>query len=190
MTNANHQADERALVSRARQGDADAFGILYTRHLDAIYRYIYYRVGETALAEDLTEDVFVRAWEALPKFKLGKKRPFASWLYRIAHNLVVDTHRKREPDVLPPAKLEAWQSGEEWPEQAVIGQQASAELAWAIQQLGENDQQVIILRFVEGLSHRQVAEITGNSEGASRVAQHRALAKLHDLLADRERHDG
>ena len=91
-----NQANEKKLVLRAQKGDSEAFGVLYSWYLDAFYRYVYFRVDTTATAEDLTEEVFVRAWEALPTYEI-RKYPFKSWLYRIAHNLVIDHRRKQQP---------------------------------------------------------------------------------------------
>ncbi|MFQ5922975.1 MAG: RNA polymerase sigma factor [Anaerolineales bacterium] len=174
--------DESVLVSQAVEGDADAFGKLYERHMDAIYRYIYMRVGEPSQAEDMTEDVFVKAWVALPDYR-PSKHPFTSWLYRIAHNLVVD-HYRRKSWVIDSAEFnpDAQPDPAPSPEEKLVERQAIVDLAVAIRRLSEEEQQVIILRFVEGLAHRQVAEIIGKSEAASRVIQHRALAALADLL--------
>jgi len=173
---------EQTLVSRAIDGDADAFGTLYSRHLDAIYRHVYFRVADVPLAEDLTEEVFVRAWTALPNYKPQGHR-FASWLYRIAHNLIVDHYRKQssrsevddpEIELLPDSQLP--------PEDQIADQQGFESLANAVQELGYEEQQVIILRFVEGFSHKEVADVIGKSVGASRVIQHRALETLAGLM--------
>ena len=85
--------DEQILVTRAQNGDTDAFAQLYDRHIDAIYRYVLLRVPVDELAEDLTEDVFLKAWQALPRFKQDK--PLRHWLYRIAHNRIVDEQRRK-----------------------------------------------------------------------------------------------
>jgi len=173
---------EAALVERAIAGDADAFGELYLLHMDAIYRYVYFRVGDANDAEDLTEQVFLKAWEALPRYKQSGN-PFTSWLYRIAHNVVVDHHRRRKPVVsMPPPGKGEWRSKEPTALEQVIEAEETAALAAAIAQLPEDQQQVIILRFIEGLSHAEVARIIGKSEGACRVIQHRALTALHRLL--------
>lgn len=173
--------NETKLVFRAIEGDGDAFGILYGHYQDAIYRYIFVRVGNTAEAEDLTEDVFVRAWEALPNYH-PTQHPFKSWLYRIAHNLIVDHYRKRKPVNLVDEELQSSPVMTSLPEEIVeVGQEAHI-LAMAIQQLTEEEQQVIVLRFVDGLSHQEVAEVIGKSEGASRVIQHRALLTLNRYL--------
>ncbi|MBN1427555.1 MAG: sigma-70 family RNA polymerase sigma factor [Anaerolineae bacterium] len=174
--------DESRLLARAIQGDGDAFGVLYGLYMEAIYRYVFLRVGSAAEAEDLTEDVFVRAWEALPNYRITQ-HPFKSWLYRIAHNLIVDYHRKRKPVELADEDLQenpAMPSS--LPEDIVEHKQEAGILATAIQTLDKEAQMVIVLRFVEGLSHKEVAEIIGKSEAASRVIQHRALAALNEYL--------
>jgi RNA polymerase sigma-70 factor (ECF subfamily) len=173
--------NETNLVVQAIDGDGDAFGVLYTHYQDAIYRYIFVRVGNTAEAEDLTEDVFVRAWEALPNYR-PTQHPFKSWLYRIAHNLIVDHHRKRKPVDLADEELHDRPATIPLPEEIIENGQEAHVLAMAIQQLTEEEQQVIVLRFVEGLSHQEVADVIGKSEGASRVIQHRALLTLNRHL--------
>ncbi|MFQ5942701.1 MAG: RNA polymerase sigma factor [Anaerolineales bacterium] len=177
---------EQALVSQAIDGDADAFGTLYTRHLDAIYRYVFFRVSDVPLAEDLTEEVFVRAWTALPNYEPRGHR-FTSWLYRIARNLVVDHYRKQSSRASEDdTGMENLPDPQILPEDQIANQQDLASLARAVQQLGDDEQHVIILRFVEGLSHREVAEVIGKSEGASRVIQHRALEALAELVEANE----
>src|SRR5512137_2072325 len=93
------QPPEEDLIARAVQGDADAFGDLYERYLARIYRYTFYRVNDVADAEDLTEVVFLKAWKALGDYRAGVV-PFGAWLYRIAHNVIIDRHRTRK-ETLP-----------------------------------------------------------------------------------------
>jgi RNA polymerase sigma-70 factor (ECF subfamily) len=176
--------DEATLVARVVDGDADAFGELYLLHVDAIYRYIFYRVGDAGDAEDLTEQVFLKAWEALPTYRLRGK-PFASWLYRIAHNAIVDRYR-REKRAVPVTTSEHlnWEDGGASSLEQVIAAEEATTLAGAIAQLSELQQQVIVLRFVEGLRHAEVARIIGRSRGACRVIQHRALSELNRLLSE------
>jgi RNA polymerase sigma-70 factor (ECF subfamily) len=177
-------ADEVTLVARSIDGDADAFGALYERHLDAIFRYVYYRVGDTREAEDLAEQVFLRAWEAISHYR-QRSTPFSSWLYRIAHNAVVDFHRDRKW-IVPVPSHELLEIRSERPSsvQQVIAAEEAARLASAIGQLSEEQQQVVVLRFVEGLGHAEVARVLGKSPGACRVIQHRALAALGRLLGE------
>jgi RNA polymerase sigma-70 factor (ECF subfamily) len=177
---------EQTLVSQAIDGDADAYGVLYTQHLDAIYRYMYFRVADVPLAEDLSEEVFMRAWAALPKYEPQGHR-FSSWLYRIAQNLLVDHYRKESSRrELDESGMNEVRDHEALPEERVADQEDLASLATAIQLLGDDEQNVIILRFVEGLSHKEVAEAIGKSEGASRVIQHRALEALAGLMEANE----
>jgi RNA polymerase sigma-70 factor (ECF subfamily) len=173
--------NETQLVVLAIGGDSDAFSILYGNYQDAIYRYIFVRIGNAVEAEDLTEDVFVRAWEALPNYR-PTEHPFKSWLYRIAHNLIVDHHRKRRPVAMIDDEMQHSPGMISLPEEIIEFNQEAHVLAEAIQQLGEEEQLVVVLRFMEGLSHREVAEVIGKSEAASRVIQHRALAALNKHL--------
>src|SRR5262249_37335023 len=171
---------EDALVERACRGDADAFGRLYELHLDRIYRYVYYRVGSSNEAEDLTEHVFLKAWEAIGRYE-SRGLPFAAWLYRMAHNAVIDHYRARRPT----ASLDETFDLEDERQNPVASAEAlfdREELKAAIQRLNQDQQTVIILRFTEGLSHAEVGRILGKSEGAVRVIQHRALGVMARFL--------
>ena len=179
--------DANRLIECAAAGDANAFGCLYEQHLEAIYRYVYFRVDNSADAEDLTEHVFLKAWEALPDYK-NQGYPFSSWLYRIAHNIVIDHHRRNKYKVqMPPQEqitLMEWEAGGEPTslDRLIEAEEANA-LAEAIAQLPEIQQEVIILRFIEGFDHDKIATILDKSNGACRTIQYRALAALNELLA-------
>ncbi len=177
--------EEAGLVKQARAGDGDAFGSLYLLHLDAIFRYIYFRIGDQREAEDLTEQVFLKAWEALPGYK-DFGYPFASWLYRIAHNLVIDYIRRVKP--VSSVSIEN-QDGNDCGSaviQQILETEETGLLAAAIIRLPEEQQQVIILRFIEGMSHAGVARILNKSEGACRMIQNRALIALSQMLSGPE----
>jgi RNA polymerase sigma-70 factor (ECF subfamily) len=175
---------DRALIRSSIEGDSKAFEALYLRFMERIYRYIYFRVGDQAQAEDMTEEVFVRAWEALPKYQLGESR-FTSWLYTIAHNLLVDHYRRRNPASISSDDLARYADPGDLPERIVGRKQEFEVLAKSIMQLDDLEQQVLLLRFVEGFSHREIAKIIGKSQTASRVIQHRALKALRALLTRR-----
>jgi RNA polymerase sigma-70 factor (ECF subfamily) len=175
---------ERALIRSSIEGDSKAFEALYLHYMERIYRYIFFRVGDEAQAEDMTEEVFVRTWEALPKYKLGESR-FTSWLYTIAHNLIVDHYRRRNPTPISSEDLARHADPRDLPERIIDRKQEFEVLANSIMQLEDLEQQVLLLRFVEGLSHREIAKIIGKSQTASRVIQHRALKALRILLARR-----
>ena len=177
--------EESRLVIRAVKRDSAAFGLLYESHLDRIYRYIFYRVGTSGEAEDLTEIVFLKAWEAIERYQ-PRGVPFVVWLYRLSHNLVVDSYRSRHPSVPLDDIRETEEPGANVIDQ--VEQQLDAEaVRVAVRTLSPEHQQLIVLRFVEGLSHAEVAQVTGKSEGAMRVVQFRALQALAKALrADEE----
>jgi RNA polymerase sigma-70 factor (ECF subfamily) len=171
------------LIQKAASGDMDSFAVLYMRHLDSIYRYLYFRVGDEQEAQDLAEQVFLQAWEALPGYRERGSR-MIHWLYRIAHNLVVDFQRKGKFVVSDALDEEAgWQGQPPSSLEQVIKEEEAAELSAAIRTLPEIYQQVIILRFVEGLKHAEIARIVEKSEIACRVIQYQALAALNRILS-------
>ena len=172
------------LVARAARGDAGAFGDLYERYLDEIFRFIFYRILDQEEAEDLTERVFLKAWEALPR----GRRPvanFRAWLYRVARNQVIDRHRTRKPAV-PLEQAATLRDGSPPPEAIAQAREESAELAAVIAGLGRRYQQVLVCRFVNGLSHAETARVLGLKENHVRVLQHRALREMRGLLAEEE----
>jgi RNA polymerase sigma-70 factor (ECF subfamily) len=172
------------LIRAVVAGDLEAFGTLYERYLKPIYRYVYYRISAANDAEDLTEEIFVRAWRSLQKTgKSTEIKNFKAWLYRIAHNLVVDYHRQNREDLLEDIS-EDQRSDQHGPaaEEISIRDQQHLQLEEAIRSMDHPMQQVIILRFINGLSHAETAAIIGIKEGHVRVLQYRALKKLRGLL--------
>ena len=181
MASDQHASVDDELVARSIKGDAEAFGDLYERYMLSIYRYMYARVGEVREAEDLTETVFIKVWQALPKFKLGKAS-FRTWLYRVAHNLLVDHFRTQKQELELPADgfLEA---SSPLPEEQVIEMERSEYLGSIIRRLNPQYQQILTLRFINEMSHEETAQIMDRSKGAVRVLQHRALKALQEQLA-------
>jgi RNA polymerase sigma-70 factor, ECF subfamily len=174
-------SEDRELVERSKAGDTEAFGVLYTHYLTPIYRFIFFRVEDEPVAEDLTEEVFIKAWEALPRYSIGEY-PFVTWLYRIARNTIVDYHRKTKHAPLSEVALRLLRVPGSTPEEHAEMQRNASLLTEALGKLTEEEQQVVVLRFVEELTHQEVGAIMGKSEGACRVIQHRALTNLHALL--------
>jgi RNA polymerase sigma-70 factor (ECF subfamily) len=168
---------ERALVERARRRDREAFGALYDLHGEAVYRYLYYRLGNSAECEDLTEQVFLKAWEAIDRYE-WRGRPFLAWLYRVAHNTLVDYRRAERPSVpLDDAVLERTDADDAL-EQALTSQQ----LAAALQQLTPEQAQVITLRFFAGWSNAEIAREMDRQETAVRALQLRGFMALRRIL--------
>ncbi len=172
--------NERTLLERARQYDEAALGELYDRYAPRIYAYIYRRVGDACLAEDLTGDVFVRMIQAVQAERLWHTS-FQAWLYRIAHNLVVDYYRRRPP-VTELELDEQLVTAEDDPASAVAERLSQRSLRAAVSRLTSDQQQVLVLRFGEGMKAREAAEVMNKSTGAIEALQHRALATLRRVL--------
>lgn len=181
----NSLSDEE-LIQQAAHGDQDSFGDLYERYLEDIYRYVYYRVQDVTDAEDLTETVFLRAWESLHKGKKPLKVDnFRAWIYRIAHNLVIDHHRKKRPVSLDPdVSSNLLESSSPDAEDALQQKLDEEDLIVALNSLDDTLQHVVILRFLNDLSHAEAAEVLGVKEGHMRVLQHRALKQLRKYLRE------
>jgi RNA polymerase sigma-70 factor (ECF subfamily) len=178
------EARETQLINRASQGDAEAFGDLYEQHLDDIYQYVYYRVGNHQDAEDLTELTFLKAWKSIPHYRVGKT-PFRGWLYRIAHNAVIDAYRTRK-STLPLPEVPSIPDGNPSVETQLVSGEQSEQLARAIRRLSPVQQDVLILRFIKGLTAREVGDILDKTAGAVRVMQHRALKTLRGHFGAKE----
>ena len=176
--------DESLLIERAKRYDPKAISELYKRHVQDIYRYIYYRVGDVNVAEDLTADVFLRALEGLAGFTY-RGVPFSAWLYRIAHARVMDHFRQQARRELLPLDERLVATGK-GPQATVEARLDCEELQSAIAQLTTDQQQVIILKFVEGLSNAEAARILGKTEGAVKALQHRALNSLQRTMRREE----
>lgn len=174
---------EDEAIPRAIQGDTEAFTILYERYVNRIYNYIYYRTGNPHEAEDLTSRVFHRALNHLSRYD-NRGLPFSAWLYRIAHNLVANWHRdnSRRKEV-PLEDYTQHPHRAMAPEARVVDSQEMEELLKAIRRLPPDRQQLLILKFVEGMSNQEVAMIMMRSEGAIKSLYHRTLLSLRDELS-------
>jgi len=173
------------LVELAQKGDTDAFGSIYDELVKPVYRYIYYRV-DRAIAEDLTEETFLKAWNNLSKYKKGKY-PFSAWIFRIAHNLVVDYYRKNETSA-EISEDYADDKMDSSPSYQINLKLNEIKLKKAINQLPNNYQQIIILKYINEENNETIAKTIGKTEGAVRTLQFRALEKLRVIL-DKKRYD-
>ena len=173
--------DEESLVKRAQQRDQVALTQLYEDNFDRIYRYCVIKIGDRTEAEDMTQQVFLNAIKSLPSYKF-KGMPFSSWLYRIAHNQVVDYLRKKTRHVMVPID-ETIASGEDDPSETAEMKLEIEELARATQKLTPAQREVISLRFAAELSVAEVARTMGKSEGAVKALQHSAIVALRKVLA-------
>jgi RNA polymerase sigma-70 factor (ECF subfamily) len=173
--------DEESLVQRAQQRDEKAFAQLYEGHFDKIYRYVVLRIGNAIEAEDVTQQVFLNALQSISSFK-WKGAPFSAWLFRIAHNQVVDYLRKKTRQATESLDESLVISKSD--PQLVVEQRLDIEqLILATKQLTKAQQEVIALRFVSELSTAQVAKVMGKSEGAVKALQHSAIVALRKALS-------
>jgi RNA polymerase sigma-70 factor (ECF subfamily) len=172
--------DNASLLERAKGYDPSALSEIYDRYCARIHNYIYRRVGNAHLAEDLTAEVFVRMLQAAQSDRFARTS-LSAWLYRIAHNLVVDHFRTQSQGQEQPWD-ERLRAAVDDPTVALEAKLAQQGLRAALSHLTQEQQQVIVLRFGEGLTAPQIAEILDTSEGAVRALQHRALASLRRVI--------
>jgi RNA polymerase sigma-70 factor (ECF subfamily) len=175
--------EEPKIVTRAVKGESEAFGLLYDHYQPQIYRFIILKVSRREEAEDLTHQVFVAAWKNMPNYE-DQGYPFSSWLYQIARNQVIDHYRLKKPDVSLEEEMVLEIPGSHDTEGQVEERLAIGKVQEALRKLSQEYQDVVIMRFVEELSVREVAQAVGKSEGAIKVMQHRAIKELKKILGD------
>jgi RNA polymerase sigma-70 factor, ECF subfamily len=172
---------EQQLISAAQRGDEQAFGSLYDAYADKIYRYIAYRVNDNDTAQDLTSEVFLRVVEALPSYQ-DREIPFLAWLYRIAHARVIDHYRRSQRTGVTQNIDDVELSTEDDIDTDLMASYHQEQVRRALLTLTDEQQQVILFRFVEGYDLRQTSEILGKTVGAIKVMQHRAIQALNRAL--------
>ena len=175
--------EEESLVRQAKEGDQQAFSRLYETHFDRIYRYVVFKTGDRIEAEDMTQQVFLKAYQSLPGFNL-KGPPVSSWFFRIAHNLIVDHLRKKtkqEENQVMSVDENTIPGGDD-PQTALELSVDVERLSAASRLLTNAQQEVISLRFAGDLPIAEVARIMGKSEGAIKALQHAAIAALRKTL--------
>jgi RNA polymerase sigma-70 factor (ECF subfamily) len=173
-----------ALVELARSGDSEAFGLLYDHYHTSVYRFLYYRVGSVALAEDLTSETFFRALRSMGSFRWQGK-DFGAWLMTIARNLTAD-HYKAGRTRLEYATedMGAHDSATEGPETSVLASLTNDALLSALKELPTEQQECLIMRFLQGLSIAETAKVLGRSDGAVKQLQLRGVRNLAKLLPE------
>lgn len=183
--------DERILIKKAQKGEADAFGILYDQYLPKIYRFVRVKVSQREEAEDLTHQAFLNAWKNIGEYT-PQGYTFGSWLYRIARNIITDHYRRSKPgdisldESLLPMNLHPQDTDSiETIADINIKQQAIFD---AVRGLKETEQDVIIMRFIEGMSVKETAETIQKTESATKVIQHRVIKQIREIL-DEKYHD-
>jgi RNA polymerase sigma-70 factor, ECF subfamily len=176
------------LIERAKAGDKEAFASIYDRYLDTVFRFVYFRVGNRQLAEDLTAETFLRALKRIGSFT-WQGRDLGAWLVTIARNLVADHFKSGRyrlevttGDVLDAEREDRGPEGS--PEAAVVDHITNITLLTAVKQLNPEQQECIVLRFLQGFSVAETAKAMGKNEGAIKALQYRATRALQRLLPE------
>src|SRR5579859_4002097 len=171
------------LVRQAQDGDGEAFGQLYDRYVDTVFRFIYFRVNDRALAEDFTSETFLRALRRISTISY-QGRDIGAWFVTIARNIVLD-HMKSARHRLEVTTADMVEGNDREPstEDAVLGALTSEHLMAAVRQLGDEQRECVMLRFIQGFSVSETAQVMGKNDGAIKALQHRAVRKLAELVS-------
>ncbi|HEX6269199.1 MAG TPA: sigma-70 family RNA polymerase sigma factor [Anaerolineales bacterium] len=176
--------EEDFLVQQAKSGDSEAFAQLYDAYVERVYRYIYFRTSDDTATEDLVSQVFLKAWENIGRYKVGRS-PFIAWLYTIARNLVIDYYRAKK-DILPLEEAMTLPSDREGPDEEAQTHFDLEAMRDALQFLTGDQQQVLILKFIAGLPNENIAKIMNKQEGTVRGLQMRALQTLSKYMREKD----
>ena len=175
--------EEVRLLHQAKSGDREAFASLYDAYVERVYHYIYYRVSDEMTAEDIASQVFLKAWENLGRYQIGKS-PFIAWLYTIARNQVIDHYRTFKETVQLDDAIQL--ADDHRPDEEVQATFDIEVIRDALELLTDDQQQVIILKFVNGLSTEEIAQQLEKREGAIRALQMRGLQTLAKYLEEKD----
>lgn len=171
--------DLKILIQKAQKGDKNAFGEIYKIYYKKIYRYCSFNTKENALAEDICQDTFVKAWKKIQDFKLDEGWSIQAFLFTIARNLIIDNSRKKENFSID--DYENLETNENFIED--IDRKDNIErVKVALSKLDEIERQIIILRFFEDMDSKEVAQILNVKDGAIRVRTHRIMQKLKEIM--------
>ena len=177
-------ANERQLVLQAQDGNSEAFGQLYDAYMERIYRFVYFRVEDQQTAEDITSQVFLKAWSNLDRFQFSRT-PYLAWLYTIAHNAVIDHYRTRKVTTALDDVQLSQPDHSELVENEIDLSVEMRSVKTALQSLTDDQQKVLTLKFIEGMSNNEIARHLGKREGAIRALQMRGLQALAKQLEEK-----
>ena len=176
--------NERELVLQAQAGNSEAFGQLYDAYMERIYRFVYFRVEDQQTAEDITSQVFLKAWSNLDRFQFSRT-PYLAWLYTIAHNAVIDHYRTRKVTTALDDVQLSQPDHSEAVENDIDLTVEMRSVKSALQTLTDDQQRVLTLKFIEGMSNNEIARHLGKREGAIRALQMRGLQALAKQLEEK-----
>jgi RNA polymerase sigma-70 factor (ECF subfamily) len=183
-------AEIEALVKKAQNGDQDSFAVLFDIWFDRVYRYTAYRV-DAAECEDIVSEIFLKLVQYLPKYKARSGIGFGAWLFRMAHNTIIDWYRKKKVLLGSDLELEAEEDffsrvvdDQPLPSQQVNSLYDYDRVYKFLKKLKPDHREVLELKFLEGFSNKEIAAITGKKEGNIRIMQLRALKEMRQFMTD------
>jgi RNA polymerase sigma-70 factor (ECF subfamily) len=176
-------AGERTILERAQKGDVEAFEKIYDFYVPKIFRFVFLKIGEKELAEDITSETFIKFWKYIQGNNLHRESA-EPILYKIARNLVIDFYRKKEliTESLDSEMIEVISDKSMNYLERMINREEVEEMMRSLKQIRDEYQEIIILRFVEDLTIEEISQITGKSAGSVRVLSHRALKALENVM--------
>jgi RNA polymerase sigma-70 factor (ECF subfamily) len=176
------RSQERYWVEQAQAGDADAFARLYERFVDRVYSYVFFRLMDEEAAEDLTAEVFMKVWLHLPRYR-PETSTILAWIYRIAHNAVIDHYRMRKP-TLPLDDARMVPDRDPQPDEQSERHFENQEVLQAMECLTRDQRDVLVMRFLDGMETDEIAQRVQKSAGAVRALQMRGLQMLSRMLSE------
>jgi RNA polymerase sigma-70 factor (ECF subfamily) len=174
---------EEYLIQKAVQRDSTAFTTLYAQYVNRVYAHAFYSLSNKVDAEDVTQEVFIRAWKALPKYK-ASGTPFIAWLLKISNNLIIDRNRAKKP-ITYVDDIKDIDKHPISPESQIEIKFEQQRVQEAISKLKGDKQKIIMLRYIDGYKIEEIAKIFNRSEGAIRITQYRALIDLRNILNEK-----
>lgn len=175
--------NEIKLVKKAKKGDSEAFGKLYDVYVEKIYRFVFFKVRSRFEAEDITQQVFLKTWQNIKTYKPQKGAGFSSWLYRIARNSVIDHYRTAKDHVdIEDLKNDGQFTSIPDPGGDMDRIERFKKIEASLVILTDDERDVIVMKFIEELSNKEIGDVLDKNQGAIRVIQHRALKKLKSNL--------
>ncbi len=179
------EVEIKDLIVKAQNGDKEAFGQIYEVYLTPIYRYFYFRTSDADLANDLTQDVFIKIFNSLDTYKITDRNPL-TYFYTIARNLLIDNYRRKKIPTIADEAAENLLVENETPKTIAEQKDQISELKQALNQLSENEADALILKYLDDKSNLEISKIMGKSEEAVRQLQSRGIKNLRQIINFKE----
>lgn len=178
------ELDTHEIVNLSQNGDTEAFGKLYDIYLDAVYRFVYFRVGNRQDAEDVTEQIFVSMFESISRY-VDDGKPFEAWVYRVARNKIIDFYRTRKTHISVD-EIEEQADNQDLPEELADRQLTKEAVMKSLTKIPRQYQEIIILKFIEDKENEEISQLLNKPVAHVRVLQHRAIQSLRAAVQQYE----